>query len=85
MLHCAKYGACDPPTSSQLNRERVGSFVTAEEGGWRDVVVLGDCDKGVVRVCELCGWEAELRKMNKTNKAKKTSQSTCTCEHKRHV
>lgn len=60
----------------------MGSFVTAEEGGWRDVVVLGDCDEGVVRVCELCGWGAELRKMDG---AKKTSQNTRTCEHKHRV
>lgn len=56
----------------------MGSFVTAEEGGWRDVVVLGDCDEGVVRVCELCGWKAELRKMNGAKKS-------TSCEHKRHV
>ena len=41
----------------QLNRERVGTFVPGEEGGWRDVVVLGECDEGVVRMCQLCGWE----------------------------
>ena len=31
--------------------------MTGEEGGWRDVMVLGDCEEGVVKVCELCGWE----------------------------
>ena len=37
--------------------------MTGEEGGWRDVVVLGDCEETVVRVCELCGWEGELGRM----------------------
>ena len=38
----------------------MGTFVPGEEGGWRDVVVLGECDEGVVRMCQLCGWEREL-------------------------
>ena len=66
---------------SQLNRERVGSFVTGEEGGWRDVVVLGDCDDGVVKVCGLCRWEGELGRMAGSGGTKTASQSSCSCEH----
>ena len=44
----------------QINREHVGTFTPAPEGGYRDVVLLGECDEGVVRVCELCGWKDDL-------------------------
>ena len=70
---------------SQLNRERVGSFVTGDEGGWRDVMVLGDCEEGVVKVCELCGWKEELGKMLGVQKEAMTSASQNTqykCEHR---
>ena len=47
----------------------MGTFVTGEEGGWRDVVVLGDCDGTVVRMCKLCDWEKELGRMEAERKA----------------
>ena len=64
----------------------MGSFVTGDEGGWRDVMVLGDCEEGVVKVCELCGWK-ELGRMAAVHKevAKSASQNTqhkSKCKHR---
>ena len=47
----------------QLNRDRVGSFTLASEGGYRDVALLGDCDEGVANICQHCGWTQDLDKL----------------------
>ena len=30
------------------------------------MALLGDCDAGVVRICELCGWSKELEAVKRT-------------------
>jgi NAD-dependent histone deacetylase SIR2 len=39
-----------------INRDRVGDFGSGRD----DVLVLGECDEGVRRLCGECGWEEEL-------------------------
>jgi NAD-dependent histone deacetylase SIR2 len=39
-----------------INRDRVGDFGAVRD----DVLVLGECDDGVRRLCRECGWEEEL-------------------------
>jgi NAD-dependent SIR2 family protein deacetylase len=39
-----------------LNRELVGDFVYS-----KDLYVPGDCDDSVKKICELAGWEQELK------------------------
>jgi NAD-dependent histone deacetylase SIR2 len=39
-----------------INKERVGGFGSRAD----DVVLLGDCDDGVRRLAEACGWKEEL-------------------------
>jgi len=31
-----------------------------EQGNYRDVAYLGDCDDGVRKLAQLCGWEEQL-------------------------
>ena len=47
----------------QINKERVGTFALASEGGYRDVALLGECNDAVGRVCDLCGWRDSLDKL----------------------
>ncbi|KAK3070531.1 Sir2 histone deacetylase Hst2 [Teratosphaeriaceae sp. CCFEE 6253] len=42
-----------------INKERVGSLGT----GTDDVLLLGDCDTGVKRLAEACGWLEELEEL----------------------
>ena len=42
-----------------INKERVGHLGTATD----DVLILGDCDDGVRRLAEACGWLQELEKL----------------------
>ena len=53
-----------------INREKVGlaSAVSGEQGfqfnkmeNYRDVALLGTCDEGIWILCELLGWQEELR------------------------
>ena len=54
----------------QINKERVGSFVLPSEGGYRDIVMLEDCDNAVCEVCKLCQWNTELEKLVKSGATK---------------
>ena len=47
----------------QINRERVGTFVLSTEGGYRDVAMIQDCDAAVSRICDMCDWTEDLKKM----------------------
>ena len=47
----------------QINRERVGTFVLGTEGGYRDVAMIQDCDTAVSRICDMCGWAEDLKKL----------------------
>ena len=57
-----------------------------EEGGWRDVMVLGECDEAVVRVCTLCGWGRELERMagggGGVNTTPPPPPNKCNCKNK---
>lgn len=46
-----------------MNKERVGTFTLEEEGGYRDVAMLQDCDSGVEEICRQCGWSRTLEDM----------------------
>ena len=67
-----------PRYTHQINRELVGTFTPASEGGYRDIVMLGECDTGVERVCELCGWREDLEKFVKPGAVTKV---TSECHH----
>jgi len=47
----------------QVNRDRVGTFTLTSEGGYRDIALLGDCDKSVTDICELCSWTKDFNKL----------------------
>lgn len=61
--------------NGQLNRERVGSFTLEDEGGYRDVAVLQDCDRSVREICEHCGWTKDLEAFTRPAVAK-SAQAT---------
>ena len=33
------------------------------EGGYRDVAMIQDCDTAVSRICDMCGWTKDLKKL----------------------
>lgn len=43
-----------------INREPVGPFREPQPS---DVLVLGDCDDGVHKLCEMLGWTEDLNKL----------------------
>lgn len=49
-----------------INKERVGSLGTRAD----DVMILGDCDEGVMKLAEACGWLDELKAMWKQTEGK---------------
>ena len=63
-----------------INRELVGDFAVANEAeggtttssssGSRDVYYQGDCDDGVLRLCQLAGsnWENNLQQLHQRTK-----------------
>lgn len=48
-----------------INRERVGTdeFKFDTSRNYRDVELLGDCDEGILLLCELVGWREELESL----------------------
>ena len=50
----------------------MGTFVLSSEGGYRDVAMLQDCDSAVKKICELCGWTEDLKKLICQQTAQKT-------------
>ena len=72
--------------------------MTGEEGGWRDVVVLGDCEEMVTHICQMCGWKKDLERLTmagrrassgketgvkgKSNNQKQTHSKSRSCVHK---
>lgn len=72
----------------QINRERVGTFVLGTEGGYRDMAMIQDCDTAVSRICDMCGWAEDLKKLvlqgdaPHKHKAKTTTNHTTTCTTK---
>ena len=50
-------------STPQINRERVGAFKLREEGGYRDVALLQDCESAVWSVCDACGWSRALKEL----------------------
>ncbi len=68
-----------PAHHAQINRERVGSFQLAEEGGYRDVALLQDCEAAVWRVCELCGWSLALEQL--TGRKRTDQEATTKCHY----
>ena len=58
-----------------INRDPVGPFKYKTH---RDVCLLGDCDAGVDKLCELLGWTEELHELERREKEalnKKNSSS----------
>jgi NAD-dependent SIR2 family protein deacetylase len=43
-----------------INRERVGDFNSKSP---QDVIMLGDCDHGCIRLAKALGWEADLKEL----------------------
>eukprot|EP00804_Cyclotella_cryptica_P005767 CCRYP_000090-RA/>CCRYP_000090-RA protein AED:0.05 eAED:0.05 QI:192/1/1/1/1/1/4/798/354 len=54
-----------------INREIVGSFRHNKSD---DVILEGDCDEGVRKLCRLAGWEAELDQMFSDSHTSATNQ-----------
>eukprot|EP01114_Cavostelium_apophysatum_P016490 TRINITY_DN4701_c0_g1_i1.p1 TRINITY_DN4701_c0_g1~~TRINITY_DN4701_c0_g1_i1.p1 ORF type:complete len:422 (+),score=124.93 TRINITY_DN4701_c0_g1_i1:1350-2615(+) len=57
-----------------LNKNSVSVWrrVTGDEapssiGNYRDVAYIGECDKGVIELCELLGWKEDLEKLRQTS------------------
>lgn len=48
-----------------MNKERVGDLVLQEEGGYRDIAVIQDCDSAVEEICRQCGWSRQLKALLK--------------------
>ena len=76
----SSYNGCySLPT--QINKERVGNFVLASEGGYRDMAMIEECDQAVRTICKLCNWTQELdqlvepRRKQAASDPKKKSQS----------
>ena len=55
-----------------MNKERVGTFTLEEEGGYRDVAMLQDCDSGVEEICRQCGWSTSLKEIVRPSTARET-------------
>lgn len=54
-----------------INKEPVGPFRFYQmDCCFRDVVLLGDCDEGVKKVCDLIGWRDELEDLYVKGQAK---------------
>ena len=45
------------------------------------MVLLGDCDTGVARVCGLCGWGEELEELVKKAQGGVATPNQDTCQH----
>eukprot|EP00914_Ancora_sagittata_P014104 GHVO01027589.1.p2 GENE.GHVO01027589.1~~GHVO01027589.1.p2 ORF type:complete len:217 (+),score=57.21 GHVO01027589.1:684-1334(+) len=37
-----------------------------EDDNYRDIYVAGDCDLGVEKICELCGWTNDLKELEES-------------------
>lgn len=54
-----------------INKEPVGPFRFYQmDCCFRDVVLLDDCDKGVLKLCDLIGWRNELEDLYKKGREK---------------
>lgn len=51
-----------------INKEAVGTFKTKKSK--KDIVILEDCDKVALQLCELLGWEKELDELIAKDKHK---------------
>lgn len=70
--------------SVQINRERVGTFVLASEGGYRDVAMIKDCDTAVKEICELCGWSDDLKRLTQPEPEKPKPKREQPSSHKQN-
>ena len=58
-----------------INKEPVGPFRFYQmDCCFRDVVLLDDCDKGVLKLCDLIGWRHELEDLYKKGREKLAKQ-----------
>ena len=58
-----------------INKEPVGPFRFYQmDCCFRDVVLLDDCDKGVLKLCDLIGWRNELEDLYKKGREKLAKQ-----------
>ena len=58
-----------------INKEPVGPFRFYQmDCCFRDVVLLDDCDKGVLKLCDLIGWRNELEDLCKKGREKLAKQ-----------
>ena len=54
-----------------INKEPVGPFRFYQmDCCFRDVVLLDDCDKGVLKLCDRIGWRNELEDLYKKGREK---------------
>ena len=62
-----------------INKERVGGFGS----GTDDVLLIGDCDEGVRRLAEACGWLDELEALWAKTAPKDAKEITAPTEEKK--
>ena len=53
------------------------------QDNYRDVFLQGDCDGGIMRLCQLCGWKEELLTLQKNGLNKLTGIITTTDDRKK--